>query len=235
MKPYKKKTFDQALDAFSPAGWTPLADAIKLAKKDLNGSKGKNNTNIIYIVSDGIGTCGGDPVKQAKSLANANINPIVNVLGFNVDNKGQKQLKDVAEAADGTYTNVQNQSHLQEEFDRSAEIAGKWHMWKANSMGEARSEAVKRTKMIRDIRGEWVDRYRRERHNFDKAIDYLNYEVEKINTDFALALGDKQDERMDKLTELKNQIWDDLWSMKSQDFEKAKKSIRQKYDTNTED
>lgn len=234
IKPYKKKAFNQTLNAFSPAGWTPLANAIKLAKKDLSGLKDKNNTNIIYIVSDGIGTCGGDPVKQAKSLANANVNPIVNVIGFNVDNEGQKQLKDVAEAADGTYTNVQSQSQLQEEFDRSAEIASKWRMWQADAMGEARTEAVKRTKMIRDIRGEWVDRYRRERHNFDKVVDYLNYEVEKINTDFALALGDKQDKRMDKLMELKNQIWDDLWSIKSQDFDEAKKSIRQKYDANTE-
>ncbi len=158
----------------------------------------------------------------------------VNVIGFKVDNDGQKQLKDVAEAADGTYTNVQNQSQLQEEFDRSAEIASKWRMWQADAMGEARTEAVKRTKMIRDIRGEWVDRYRRERHNFDKVVDYLSYEVEKINTDFALALGDKQDKRMDKLMELKDQIWDDLWSIKSQDFEKPKKSIRKKYDANTD-
>ncbi|WP_077326293.1 VWA domain-containing protein [Virgibacillus siamensis] len=233
IKPYKKNKFKKALNSFSPAGWTPLADAIKFAKKDLSGLKSKNNTNIIYIVSDGIGTCGGNPVKQAKSLAGSNIKPIVNVIGFDVKNEGQKQLKAIAEAAKGTYTNVQNQAELQEEFARSAEIASKWRMWKANSMSEARSENVKRAQMMRDIRGKWSDKLMREYLNYDKALDYLDYELEKISADFASAVYDKREKRIDNLRRLKQQIWDNLGKIKSEDFEQAKKKIQKKYNLNT--
>ncbi len=88
-----KKTFNQALDSFSPAGWTPLASAIQIAKEDLSKQTGENVENIIYVVSDGVETCDGDPVKVAKDLNESDIEAIVNIIGFDVDDEGQQQLK----------------------------------------------------------------------------------------------------------------------------------------------
>ncbi|MBM7691415.1 hypothetical protein JOC77_000820 [Peribacillus deserti] len=65
-------------------------------------------------------TCGGDPVKAAKTLQDANIKAKVKIVGFDVDHEGQQQLKKVAEAGEGTYTTVSNQSELQ------SEIVEKW-------------------------------------------------------------------------------------------------------------
>src|SRR5699024_2463307 len=42
-------------------------------------------TNLVYVVSDGIETCDGNPVEVAESLSDSEIHPIVNVIGFGVD------------------------------------------------------------------------------------------------------------------------------------------------------
>ena len=65
---YDEGRFQQALDHFKPKGWTPLGAAIETAKRDLQQETGENVQNIIYVVSDGVETCGGDPVKAAKEL-----------------------------------------------------------------------------------------------------------------------------------------------------------------------
>ncbi|WP_100012982.1 vWA domain-containing protein [Lentibacillus sediminis] len=235
MAPYDEEGLAEAMEKFSPTGWTPLAEAISLAKSDLSEYDGENNTNLIYIVSDGVETCDGDPVQEAEDLAASNITPIVNVIGFGVDNEGQKQLEEVAEAADGTYADVDNQEQLQDEFQRAAELAGEWRLWRANAMGDARMENVDRAQMMRDFRGEWTDRYRMENHNFKKVFDYLDYEREAISLDFKMKLYDRRDARVDMLIELKNQAWDDLAEVKDKDFEDATNEIQEKYDQNAPD
>jgi Ca-activated chloride channel homolog len=81
----------------------PLAASIAAAEKDLQGKEGNN---VVYIVSDGIETCDGNPVEAAKKLHESNIKAEVNIIGFDVDNKGQQQLKAVAEAGGGEFQSV---------------------------------------------------------------------------------------------------------------------------------
>ena len=59
--------------------------------------------DITYTVSDGAETFDGDPVKEAESFAKDGENRSVNIIGFNVDQKGEDQLKAVAEAGNGQY------------------------------------------------------------------------------------------------------------------------------------
>src|SRR5690606_25194003 len=122
LAPYDQSTFQSSLDKTQPAGWTPIQLALNEAQKDLAPFKGDANTNIVYLVSDGISTCDDDPVGAAKSLYNSDITPIVNVIGFNIDHEGQKQLKEVAKATEGTYQDVQNAESLQKELDQATEI-----------------------------------------------------------------------------------------------------------------
>jgi Ca-activated chloride channel homolog len=109
---YKKGDFQQALQSFEASGWTPLASGIDKAKEMLQNYSGENYQNTVYIVSDGIETCDGDPVAAAKSLSDSNIKAEVNIIGFDVDDKGQKQLKAVSEAGEGTYTTVKTKDEL---------------------------------------------------------------------------------------------------------------------------
>ncbi|WP_342536052.1 VWA domain-containing protein [Sporosarcina sp. FSL K6-3508] len=127
---YDKANFQTSLEKAQPAGWTPIQLAINEAQKDLAEFKGDQNTNIVYLVSDGVSTCDDDPVAAAKQLYGSDITPIVNVIGFNVDNEGQKQLKEVAKATEGTYEDVQNAEGLQNELDQMKEIAKNWKKWK---------------------------------------------------------------------------------------------------------
>ena len=70
----------------------------------MSGKAEENVENIIYVVSDGIETCGGDPVKAAQAAAISGYRAIVNIIGFDVDNAGQRALKKVAKAGGGKYT-----------------------------------------------------------------------------------------------------------------------------------
>lgn len=141
MGPYDATSFKQALDKFKPTGWTPLAAAIQEAQKDLEQTKGEGVRNIVYVVSDGVETCGGDPVKAAKGLHDSDIRPLVNIIGFDVDDAGHKQLKKVADAAGGYYKSINSKNdlekYLQAEKDR---LKQEWRAWGTKSYLEAHSQ-----------------------------------------------------------------------------------------------
>ncbi|WP_028777333.1 vWA domain-containing protein [Shimazuella kribbensis] len=113
---YNEEEFSKSLKKFKPTGYTPLALAILQAKKDLEIQKMKSNDrntrNIIYIVSDGIETCGGDPINASQILHNSEINAVVNIIGFDVDDAGQKALQAVAKAGAGKYSTVESGEEL---------------------------------------------------------------------------------------------------------------------------
>ncbi|VDG99138.1 Mg-chelatase subunit ChlD [Lysinibacillus sphaericus] len=97
---YDEKKFDEAVDQVKASGWTPLADAIKQARLDHEGT---DSDITLYIVSDGAETCDGDPIAEAKSFAELAKDRHVNVIGFQVDQTAEDQLKKVAEVGNGTY------------------------------------------------------------------------------------------------------------------------------------
>lgn len=90
---YKKEEFQQALESFEPAGWTPLGGALTVAQKNLEKQNKEDAVNIIYVVSDGVETCDTNPVEAAKEINQSNMEAIVNIIGFDVDDEGQKQPK----------------------------------------------------------------------------------------------------------------------------------------------
>ena len=225
IQPYKENELTQAMEGFDPAGWTPLAGAIESAMDDLQEYDGETNTNIIYIVSDGIETCDGDPVEAATSLSKSAITPIVNVIGFDVDNESQKQLEDVAKAAEGTYTAVQNQEELMSEFTRTENVAGKWQMWRADAMGDVRTKDVERMEILRDFRSKWSDRWNREYTMFHDVYEYLAAE-DIISGDVKSALYDLRDERIDMITHYQNVIWDTHYEIKEKESNEARDYIQ---------
>ncbi|WP_051428254.1 vWA domain-containing protein [Bacillus sp. J33] len=111
---YNSDAFNKAIDSFQANGWTPLAGAMEKANELLSSYNKEEYKNIVYIVSDGIETCDGDPIEAAKKLNDSNIEAKVNIIGFDVDDEGQKHLKQVAEASDGKYATVRDKSELED-------------------------------------------------------------------------------------------------------------------------
>lgn len=113
LQSYEDSTFTTSLDSFQASGWTPLAGAMEKAHDLLKAYPEIKNVNMVYIVSDGVETCNGDPVAAAKLLQADNIQAKVNIIGFDVDDEGQTELKKVADAGNGDYVTVQNKDELE--------------------------------------------------------------------------------------------------------------------------
>jgi Ca-activated chloride channel homolog len=173
IQPYNKVQFKEAIDPFEPLGWTPLAHSLEIAKESFAEFDGERNTNLIYVVSDGIETCDGDPVEIATSFSKSNIQPIINVIGFNIQDEGQKQLREIAEAGNGQYTNAGNEEQLQEVFKQAEDMLNKWEVWKEkenNSVSEFYSEQKKEAeKFINN----WKEVNERERTNLFSVLNEL--------------------------------------------------------------
>ena len=75
-----KAEIKASLATVESGGWTPMAESLKQAAKDFAEYNSETNTNFIYLISDGMETCDGDPVQEVKNLSASNIEPIVNVI-----------------------------------------------------------------------------------------------------------------------------------------------------------
>ncbi|KPB04098.1 vWA domain-containing protein [Bacillus sp. CHD6a] len=107
---YNEKAFFEAVQGVEAKGWTPLAQAIKTARE---ASASYEGDITLYIVSDGMETCDGNPVEEAQAFADEKEGRHVNIIGFNVDKKSENQLKDVAAAGNGEYISADNADDLQ--------------------------------------------------------------------------------------------------------------------------
>ncbi|NWO07648.1 MAG: VWA domain-containing protein [Alteromonadaceae bacterium] len=182
LKAYESGPFEQSLDQFKPTGWTPLASAIQAAGEDLKEGTGKKTRNIVYVVSDGVETCGGDPVKEAKKLGESGIEPMVKIIGFDVNDAGQQQLKRVAEAADGSYQTVTSGDDLKEYLMGEKErIKRVWEDWSIHSQLMTYETWSEKVDKVRDLLFKKPDGDERgiayiqelEINHLDEAVEYL--------------------------------------------------------------
>lgn len=111
-----QEKFNTAIQDTKPAGWTPIAKALEEAKKDFAEFKGESNTNIIYLVTDGLETCGGDPAAAAAALADSDIEGVVNVIGFDVQ-ESTDSLKEIAKNGNGKYLDAKSDATLNKIFE----------------------------------------------------------------------------------------------------------------------
>lgn len=234
-QPYDKAAFQKSLDQVQPAGWTPTELALTEAQKDLASYDGASNTNIVYLVSDGISTCDDDPVAAAKALYDSNITPIINVIGFNVDHDGQRQLKEVAKAVEGTYQDVQDAASLQKELDQAKDIAKKWAEWKES---EAKSLSYERTKKGLEIFGYDAKEYKKvvdEGQQVGFALQYL-YQTKKImSRESHDYLRTRNSEYHDWIKSQQNALKEDLKKMNDMQYNEAIQALEDKYLQNTPD
>lgn len=102
VQPYEKDSFENSLNGLGPTGWTPIARALENAKQ-ADEQLTEGTKHIVYLITDGEETCGGDPVKVAKELHNSKGSTVVNVIGLDFNDGYEGQLKQVAKAGKGHY------------------------------------------------------------------------------------------------------------------------------------
>lgn len=140
--PFQKldqEKFVDAVNSFEPRGWTPVAGSLEKARGDFARFDPESNSNFVYMVSDGIETCGGDPVAEARGLAGDDIRAEVNIVGFDADPEAARQLREAALGGGGSYYGADNAEELNEVFRERFD----WSEWTAyyNCIrGEAYSE-----------------------------------------------------------------------------------------------
>ena len=120
---------EKALEPIQPTGWTSIAKSIEYGVEDLKALDGEKTLNILYIITDGIETCGGNPVEIAKQLKGENTNIVLGIIGFNVDANQNRLLKQIADAAGGYYSSVNDADKLTGELYRINELAFSDYKW----------------------------------------------------------------------------------------------------------
>ncbi|QTC41011.1 VWA domain-containing protein [Bacillus sp. V3] len=228
---YDKDTFNEALNSFEPSGWTPIEGALKASKDALSSYDAKNNTNLIYLVSDGIETCDGSPGEYAKTLPESNVKPIVNVIGFNVDGEAQKQLKTIAENSKGVYTTVTSAEQLEDEFNRTQEVLESWGNWKEDALYDLKGKSNDAYFDIRDYRVDYSQKARSQGNNIAKIIQIMHLE-DMITRDQKDELSKRRFEIEDLVKKTRANIESDLENASSKKLTDLKKEINEKYNSN---
>ncbi|MBP1915779.1 hypothetical protein J2Z23_002761 [Lederbergia galactosidilyticus] len=217
LKEYNQTEFHQALNSFQASGWTPLAGAMEKANDLLAPYGEEGYRNIVYIVSDGVETCDGDPIAAAKKLNESNIEAKVNIIGFDVDNEGQTQLKQVAEAGGGQYATVRDPA----EFD--VVLKKKWQpsmMQVMSQQGVHLHELVDQLTELTSIYDPLSNLSAREAIRISDATRFLLKE-EWIDQETADYIA----ERSKQMEELRKEHFQQLKEEKSTEAENARKEI----------
>ncbi|MFD1708499.1 VWA domain-containing protein [Siminovitchia sediminis] len=176
---FDKDPFQEALEQVKPAGWTPIGLALETVKEDI-----PENTDhaVVYVVSDGIETCGGDPVASAEDLVSDEVETVVNIIGFDIDNEAQKLLKDVATAGNGEYTYVSSEQDLKKYMRAQyEEIQRAWREWKEEGKKQAREIKEEKKKTARETKESMKVKSRREKERMKKAQTYLKEKYDDIH------------------------------------------------------
>ncbi len=101
----------RAIAGLKPTGQTPIAYALNQAARDFGTIK---SDRIIVLVSDGIESCGGDPVQAAYALREQGIT--AHLIGFGLGNATDEDtagLRAVASAAGGRFVTASSAEELQ--------------------------------------------------------------------------------------------------------------------------
>lgn len=177
---YDSEAFDEALNSFDAKGWTPIANSLSLVRDDLVDVSDEETKNIIYLISDGIETCDGNPVETVEEIKDDIDNVTINIIGFDVDDAADQLLKDIADAGDGKYNAAQNEAQLGEA------IEDQWHqkisdtelaVWGAHEIVDIQSQG-------NALYSDFDDNYRRP---VDQA---LSREERRLNS-AAISLNDE--------------------------------------------
>lgn len=127
------------VNAFEPTGWTPLGMSLEEASVDLEAVASNDSTNAIILLTDGIETCEGDPVRAATRAFESDANIVTNVIGFATEPEDEVNLNDIAVAGGGQLLNANNAGQL---ISALFEVLEELEVVDEGGNGESREAAI---------------------------------------------------------------------------------------------
>ena len=118
-----------AIAGLRPLGQTPIAYALNQAARDFGTLQ---DDRALVLVTDGIESCGGDPVQAARELREQGI--IVHLIGFGLGNAADEDaasLQAVANASGGRYVTAGSAEELKEALAQT--VATSFSVFKGSS------------------------------------------------------------------------------------------------------
>lgn len=112
-EPVDRPAILSALEKARPLGQTPIEYSLQEAAEDF-GPPESTDDSVIILISDGIESCGGNPVRLAHELMHEGFKIRIYTVGFEVDTRARKQLAAVSEATGATYTDARDSKGLEE-------------------------------------------------------------------------------------------------------------------------
>jgi hypothetical protein len=104
------------VDTIEASGSTPIGRSLELLRETLKNKKGNFQ---VLLVTDGIESCQGDPIEEAKKLIDLN-SPSLGVklfiAGVGMSNTDSEELKKIALASQGQYYDISNYEEFQKVF-----------------------------------------------------------------------------------------------------------------------
>ncbi len=104
-----------------PVGWTPLAASLKVAGQELKHAKGIAQ---VIVVTDGMETCGGDPIEEVTALNKEyDLADGVDIIGFIVTPDEKATVELIAKKSHATYYDSNSARELNEAIKKARERA----------------------------------------------------------------------------------------------------------------
>lgn len=100
--PLDRKRLADVIHAIRPVASTPIAGAIAMVPSAMAG---RPQPYLVILLTDGMETCGGDPVHAARDLMARGYDLRMHVIGYDVAQyaDAQRQLRQIAAEAGGSY------------------------------------------------------------------------------------------------------------------------------------
>lgn len=197
------------LAAINPTGWTPLGVSIEHGATDFANYEGEHQLNILYVISDGIETCGGDPVASATNLKTLGVKPILGIIGFNVNPTQEINLKQIAQAGEGHYASADSADTLVKELAHIHELTNAKYDWQPlteTQMQELSNHLTNKGNL--EAQSAFTDRVIAENNVINTAITTL-MDAAKIDDAGAEQLRHLNSIRYESLTKLRDALYED--------------------------
>ena len=215
-----------ALNGITAKGSTPIASSLQQAANDFANFPSTSNSNFIYLISDGMETCGGNPIEEAEKLVSSNISPIINVIGFNVDGKGQTQLESIANSGNGQYSHALNKQAFADSLKSIDKLIAAWEKRKLELIDDALDYRGEIGNELYDLQKEWNNNIKDEYDAFMLIMDELNSRSDLIDPK---VYGQAQRILLDK-SDAKNDLYrkelDDKYKQLISDLDNLYESIK---------
>lgn len=164
----------------------------------------EGDENRIILVSDGIETCGGDPLAAAAGLKRAGVVVTVDVVGYDIGKGGDRErLRRIAEVTGGHYSDARDGAGLRRFFNgelkRFRELVGAQLCFVNNDSKVKLCRTGRLTDALLFINRETTDALREGRDDEAKEIRRLRDQVLRRSRQERAVTDRTSDERLGRL------------------------------------